>query len=435
MSYSPAVEDERQEARPRRLWPLWTALAVIATALVGCGLPTVLVVGVLREPPDRLAGAPTTGPDRLRADPATRLTGAIGTQLDRQALALLRGDRAGFLAVADPAARDDLTRQFTSLRALRVAVWRVEPSGAATPVPDRPGEWRQLVTYRYCLVEPGCTPSPVLAGTRWREAADGPRLVAVEPSKSAQTGTRPWEVSDLTVSVGRRTLVATTPGLRGRLPALLADAEAAAAVADRYVVDGVRPDRYRIFYAGRDEWRRWYGGGRPEWTGGYVVTVGGGHHEVVLNAEALRAGGVGELLRHELTHAASLPAGGWSGQEGWWLVEGLAELAGTGDRPVSGYAGLDEVRRLVAGGWDGGLDALTPADDAPAERVAASYGVGYLAVRHLLDRYGEQRLLAFFRVVVHDRRPVAEAARQVFGEPWPALRDACVAYVRTTAAG
>lgn len=433
MSYPPAVEEERHEARPRRLWPLWTALAVVASTLVGCGLPAVLVVGVLREPPERLAGAPTAGPDRAPADPAARLAAAIGTQLDRQAHALLRGDRAGFLTVADPAARDDLTRQFTSLRALRVTVWRARPSGVPTPTPGRPGEWRQLVSYRYCLVEPTCTPSPVLAGTRWRETADGPRLVAVEPSKSARTGTRPWEVSELAVSVGRRTLVATTPGLRGRLPALLTAAEAAAVVADRYVVDGVRPDRYRIFYAGRDEWRRWYGGDRPGWTGGYVVTVGGGHHEVVLNAEALRSGGVGELLRHELTHAASLPAGGWSGQDAWWLVEGLAELAGTGDRPVAGYPGLDEVRRLLAQGWDGGLDALTPADDAPAERVAASYGVGYLAVRRLLDRYGEQRLLAFFRVVVHDRRPVADAAREVFGEDWPSLRDDCVAYVRTAA--
>jgi hypothetical protein len=432
MSYSPAVDDERHGPRPRRLWPFWSALAV-AVVLVGCVLPTVLVAGVLREPPPRSTGDPGPAAERAPAGPAARLAGAIGTQLDRQAGALLRGDRAAFVAVADPAARDDLTRQFTSLRALRVTVWRAEPSGAPTPAPERPGEWRQLVTYRYCLVEPDCTPSPVLAGTRWRETADGPRLVAVEPSKSAQTGTRPWEVSELVVQVGARTVVATTPALRSRLSSLLSAAEAAAAVADRYVVDGVRPDRYRIFYAGRDEWRRWYGGGRPEWTGGYVVTVGGGHHEVVLNEEALRSGGVAELLRHELTHAASLPAGGWSGEDLWWLVEGVAELAGSGDRPVVGYAGLAEVRRAVADGWDGRLEALAPAADAPADRVAASYGIGYLAVRHLLDRYGEQRLLTFFRLAVHDRRPVADAAREVFGEPWSTLRDDCVGYVRSAA--
>ncbi|WP_416902257.1 hypothetical protein [Micromonospora echinospora] len=423
------MEDERHRSRRRRRGLLWAAVAVVAVA-VGCLLPAALVAAVVRETASRPTGDPASRP----AGPAARLAAAIDTALGRQAGALLRGDRDGFLAVAEPTARADLTRRFTSLRALRIAVWRAEPSGQPTPEPGQPGQWRQTVTYRYCLVEPDCTPSPVLAATRWRETPEGPRLVAVEPSASAETGTRPWEVSELVAAVGPRTVVATTPDLRSRLPGLLVEAEAAAAVADRYAVDGVRPDRYRIFYAGRDGWRRWYGGGRPAWTGGYVVTVGGGHHEVVLNADALRTGGVADLLRHELTHAASLPAGGWSDRHAWWLVEGTAELAGTAGRPVGRYAGLDDVRRLVTGGgWDGRLDTLAPAADAPADRVAASYGVGYLAVRHLVDRYGSQRLLDFFAAVVHDRRPVAEAAQEIYGEPWSKLHDDCVAQVRGVA--
>ncbi|BCL14178.1 hypothetical protein [Micromonospora sagamiensis] len=434
MAYSPAVEDERHGLRRRRRGLLWAAVAVVAVAL-GCLLPAALVAAVVRETADRSADEKMPRPGGPASGPVARLAAAIDTQLERQSGALLRGDRDGFLAVAEPAARGDLTRRFASLRALRIAVWWAEPSGQPAPAPGQPGQWRQLVTYRYCLVVPDCTPSPVLAATRWREAPDGPRLVAVEPSVSAETGTRPWEVSELVTAVGPRTVVATTVGLRARLPGLLAEAEAAAAVADGYAVDGIRPDRYRIFYAGRDEWRRWYGGGRPAWTGGYVVTVGGGHHEVVLNADALRTGGVADLLRHELTHAASLPAGGWSGRHAWWLVEGMAELAGVGGRPVGRYAGLDDVRRLlVGGGWDGRLDTLAPADDAPADRVAASYGVGYLAVRYLVDRYGGQRLLDFFAAVVHDRRPVAEAARKVYGEPWSELHDECVARVRAVAA-
>ncbi|MEU4566571.1 hypothetical protein [Micromonospora sp. NPDC023956] len=425
------MEDERHGSRRRRRGVLWAVVAVVAVAL-GCLLPAALVAAVVRQTAGRSTGDPASGP----GGPAARLAAAIDAQLGRQAGALLRGDRDGFLAVAEPAARVDLGRRFTALRALRIAVWRAESSGQPTPTPGRPGQWRQVVTYRYCLVVPTCTPSPVLAATRWRETSDGPRLVAVEPSASAETGTRPWEVSELVAAVGRRTVVATTPDLRTRLPGLLAEAEAAATVADGYVVDGVPPDRYRIFYAGRAEWRRWYGGGRPAWTGGYVVTVGGGHHEVVLNADALRTGGVADLLRHELTHAASLPAGGWSDRHAWWLVEGTAELAGAGGRPVRRYAGLDDVRRLVAGGgWDGRLDTLAPGADAPADRVAASYGVGYLAVRYLVDRYGGQRLLDFFAAVVHDRRPVADAAREVYGEPWPELHDDCVARVRAAVAG
>ncbi|MGC4817895.1 hypothetical protein [Micromonospora sp. DT63] len=429
------MTDGVQQPAPRRLWPLWTVL-VVMVLLLGCGLPAALIVGAVREAGGRAtisrAGAAATD------DPATAVARALSdrmtAQLQRQSTALLGGDRAGFLAVADPAAHSDLRRRFAALRALKVTVWRAEPSGLPVPVVGKPGEWRLLVRFQYCFVAPGCRPSPVLIGTRWRENGDQPRLIALEESKSAETGTRPWEISELAVAVGARTIVATTPALRGKLAGLLTQAEAAAAVADTYAVTGSRPDRYRVFYAGRTEWQRWYGGGRPQWTGGYAVTVGGGHHEVVLNADGLTSSGTDDLLRHELTHAASLPERGYPGKTTWWLVEGLAEFAGSGGQPVDRYEGLAEVRKLVRGGWDGRLEGVTPADDAPAERVGGSYGVGYLAVRHLVDRFGPERLLAFFKAVVHERKTADVAAEQAFGEQWSTLHDECVAYVRATSA-
>ncbi|MEU5937815.1 hypothetical protein ABZ807_01290 [Micromonospora sp. NPDC047548] len=431
------MTDGVDEPRPRPRWPLWTALAVVLAVLT-CGVSAALLAGLPHRTADRGAAdrAAADRPAAGRGDPATATARRVGdqlsAQLDRQAGALLDGDRSGFLAVADPAARADLSRRFAALRALRVTVWRAEPGGLPTPVAGRAGEWRQLVTFRYCFLAPDCAPSPVLVGTRWRAGGAAPLLLAVEESRSAQAGVRPWEVSELAVAVGPRTTVATTPALRGKLPGLLADAEAAAKVADRYAVAGPPPGHYQIFYAGRAEWRRWYGGGRPKWTAGYAVTVGGGHHEVVLNADALPAAGAGELLRHELTHAASLPDRGHPGKQTWWLVEGLAEYAGADGAQVSRYEGLDEAAELVAGGWNGRLDALAPADAAPADQVGGSYGVGYLAVRHLVDRYGEQRMLDFFRAVVHDRRSLDDASEQVLGDPWTALHDECVGYVRAT---
>ncbi|MEH0820260.1 hypothetical protein [Micromonospora sp. CPCC 205714] len=426
----PRLAAGMDEPRSRLRWPLWVTFALVL-AVLGCGVPAALLAGLADRPGDR---ATADRPSARRDDPATaaarRMGDQLSAQLDRQAAALLRADRTGFLAVGDRAARADLGRRFAALRALRVTVWRAEPAGLPTAVAGQPGQWRQLVTFRYCFLAPDCAPSPVLIGTRWRENGDAPLLVAMEESRSAQAGVRPWEVSELVVAVGPRTLVATTRALRGKLPALLVDAEAAAKVADRYAVAGPPPDRYRIFYAGPAEWRRWYGGGRPKWTAGYAVTVGGGHHEVVLNADGLTATAAGELLRHELTHAASLPERGYPGKQTWWLVEGLAEYAGADGAPVSRYEGLDEAGRLVAGGWNGRLDALTPADAAPADRVGGSYGVGYLAVRHLVDRYGEQRVLDFFRAVVHDRTPLDDASAQVLGDPWTALHDECVDYVR-----
>ncbi|TDC82150.1 hypothetical protein E1193_12670 [Micromonospora sp. KC606] len=424
------------------------ALAVIL-ALLGGGVPAAVLTGLPQWASDGpsaawLAPGPDGSSDRFDDAPAgadapattarRRLGEQLAAQLDRQAAALLGGDRAGFLAIADRAARADLVRRFDALRALRVTVWQVRPEGLPTPDTGRPGQWRQPVVFRYCLVVPDCTPSPVLVGTRWRAGDGAPRLLALEESRSAQAGVRPWEVSELVAAVGARTVVATTPALRRALPGLLAAAEEAAKVADRYAVVGQPPDRYRVFYAGQGEWRRWYGGGRPRWTAGYAVGVGGGHHEVVLNADALPASGLGELLRHELTHAASLTDRGHPGRQTWWLVEGLAEYAGADGAPVHRYEALEDVRRLVTGGWNGRLDALAPTDTAPADRVGGSYGVAYLAVRHLVDRYGEQQMLEFFRAAVLDRQPVDEAAERVFGDDWPTLHDDCVAYVRSASA-
>lgn len=414
----------RQPRRPQ----LWIVLAVVLV-LVACGVPGVLLLGLVGN----AAGRPA---DRAE-DPATAAARRLGqrmtAELDRQAGALLGGDRAGFLAVAEPAARPALTRRYAALRALRVTVWRPAADGLPAAVAGRPGEWRLPVRVDYCFVVPDCTPSSVEIGTRWRMVGEEPRLVAVEESRAKPAGARPWEVSDLAVAVGKRAVVATTPGRRAELPGLLAQAEAAARVADRYAVNGAPPDRYLVFYAGRAEWQRWYGGGRPKWTAGYAVGVGGGHHDVVLNAQSLSPTGVDDLLRHELTHAASLPDRGYSDRSSWWLVEGLAEYAGADGQPVDRYEGLAEVRRLLRGGWTGRLDALAPADDASDDRVGGAYGVGYLAVRHLVDRYGEQRVLDFFRAVVDERRTVDAAAAEVFGERWSSLHDDCVEYVRAAA--
>ncbi|MDX5458871.1 hypothetical protein [Micromonospora tulbaghiae] len=410
--------------RSRRRWPLWTALG-LALGLVAGTVPGVLLRG---SAPDA-AGRPAA-----KGDPGTAAQRRLGermlAQLDRQATALVGADRAGFLAIAEPAARPALSRRYAALRALRVTTWRPAADGVPAEVGERPGEWRFVVTVGYCFVVPDCAPSTVEVGTRWRLAGEEPRLTAVDPSSTDPAGVRPWQVNDLAVAVGKRVVVATTPGQRGKLPGLLAQAETAARTADRYAIGGRPPDRYLVYYAGKGEWQRWYGGGRPKWTAGYAVGVGGGRHDVVLNAQIVTPAGIDDLLRHELTHAASLPDRGYADRADWWLVEGLAEYAGADGQPVHRYDGLAEVRDLLRGGWSGRLDAVAPADDASDDRVGGAYGVGYLAVRHLVDRYGEQRMLDFYRAVVHQGRTPEQAADEVFGDPWSMLHDDCVAYVR-----
>ncbi|WFF07340.1 hypothetical protein O7622_01705 [Micromonospora sp. WMMD1076] len=415
---------ETRAVRGRRRWLLWTALG-LALGLVAGVVPGVL----LRESAPDAAGR-----SAANADPGTAAQRRLGERmlalLDRQAAALVGADRAGFLTIAEPAARPALSRRYASLRALRVTVWRPAADGVPEAVEGRPGEWRQTVTVGYCFVVPDCGPSTVELGARWRLTGEEPRLTALEPSEADPAGVRPWQADDLAVTVGKRVVVATTPAQRRKLPGLLAQAEAAARAADRYAVGGSPPDRYLVYYAGKGEWQRWYGGGRPKWTAGYAVGVGGGRHDVVLNAQIVTSAGMDDLLRHELTHAASLPDRGYADRADWWLVEGLAEYAGADGQPVHRYDGLAEVRDLLRGGWSGRLEAVAPADDASDDRVGGAYGVGYLAVRHLVDRYGEQRMLDFYRAVVHQGRTPEQAADEVFGDPWSMLHDDCVAYVR-----
>ncbi|MFY1696182.1 hypothetical protein [Solwaraspora sp. WMMA2101] len=497
---------------------MWPVLGVVATVLF-CATPVVGAVALVdrlpapdpprTQPPVAVPTGPPPSPQPGDPPEATQawLRTQIGVLLDQQAAALLAGDERGFLAVAAAGspARDDLARQFRTLRAMKVTAWRPTismlptafdpdvagggptpspsvPAGSPTPTPassptpsGSPGstpmptssatpspspspsvtvtpsatvpggsgstagspatQWRLLVSYQHCFVVPSCQTSPVVVGQRWSTDGDRLQLVAVEPSLTLQDGPRPWEVSELVVATGNRTLVATTPADRDLLPGLLRDAEEAALVADRYAVTGTAPDRYRIFYAGADEWRRWYGGDRPEWTAGYAVAIGGGHYEIVLNGTNLRDVVRPDLLRHELTHAASLPDGGHRERAAWWLIEGLAEHAAAGGRPVVRYEGLANVRRLVLEqDWQGPLSAVEPTADAENWQVSAGYGVGYLAVRHLVDRFGEERTLAFFTSVVHDGLDLDEAARLQFGEPWEDLHQGCVDYVRQAAA-
>jgi hypothetical protein len=420
---------------PRR-WPLWLALAAVA-AVLSCAVPLVVIVSLRDRGPDAAAGASPIAiqsPEPGDPEQVTQLwlRERMVEVLTQQAGALLRGDERGFLAVAEPksAAVAALRRQFRSLRALKVTTWQVR----ITDIPERAGSrWQVAVIYDHCFVDRGCLTGPVSIETTWADRGGVPRMVALKPSPSAQDGPRPWEASDLVVAVGKRAIVATTAGQKGRLAEVLREAERAAEVADRYAVDGSPPKHYQIFYAGDAEWRRWYGGDRPAWTAGYAVPVGGGHFDVVLNGKDLHSSILDDLLRHEMTHAASLPGGGYRTGDNWWLVEGVADLAAAGGRPVSRYESLGDVRRLVSGGWNGPLTTAEPGQRATDWQVSAAYGVGYLAVRHLVDRFGEQAMLEFFKAVVHERKPAAEASTEVFGEPWQSLQEDCVSYVRSAA--
>lgn len=427
--------------RPRWRWPLWLSLGLVAVLLL-CAAPVGVGVAVFRGSAGPTGTAEETAPAEPARSPVAgddaRVTVAwlrdrIDDALVTQAAALLKGDQAGFLAVADPKspAAKVLREQFASLRAMKIARW--EPAADALPAAVAGARWRALVEVDHCFVEPDCAPMSITYGTVWANTAAGVRLVGVEPSMSSFDGPRPWEVDQLVVATGKRVVVATTPALRGQLKTVLAEAERAAVTADRYTVGGPPPAHYEVFYAGTAEWKRWFGGGRPSWTAGYALPVGGRQVDVVINAAAPQRNNLDDLLRHEMTHASTMPASGFPASA-WWLVEGIAELAASGGAAPQSYEGIDDVRRLVRErNWNGPLQDLKIADGAADWEVAGAYGIGYLAVRHLAERFGEPDVLTFMKLFTHDRVSIDEASREVFGEPWSVLDDQCVAAVRAAA--
>ncbi len=103
------------------------------------------------------------------------------------------------------------------------------------------------------------------------------------------------------------------------------------------------------------------------------------------------------VLTHEVTHVAARRATGPAVPA--WLAEGLADYVGYKDVKVPLSVAAKNLRQDVRSGR---LPTGLPADEAfnggnPA--LAQAYEQSWLAVRMLVERYGEAELLAFYRAV------------------------------------
>ncbi|MDP9798001.1 hypothetical protein J2S43_006513 [Catenuloplanes nepalensis] len=386
-----------------------------------------------------VTGPPASpGPSALSYERVPWIRYQIDAALQAQAAALLAGDENGFLAPVAEGGTEltrDLRRRFETLRAMQVTAWSEEMIGAPTPVTGKGGrdEWRVVVDLRHCFVVPECTVDGLRAETRWVETpAQGLRMVAFAPSEAEENGPRPWEVTNLTVSVGARTVVGVTPKYARRLPELQKQAEAAALLADRYVRGDAGPvDRYRIFMADGKEWQRWYGGEDLEWAAGFAVPTGEARLDVVLNLSEMPEDFIDDTLRHELAHVATLRGADYSDDDdSWWMIEGIADYVDELGVPVSEYDEADLVARY-AGEVDMKDGVVVPPPDADTEdwQVAARYGVGYYAVRRISERFGEPAMLAFFDAVVRDGKTLKDAAPATLGKDWDDVNRDCLAYL------
>jgi len=436
--------------QPRRPIALRLTLALVAL-MVLCGTPAIWAAsqidfGALGNfgDPGSPGGAGGPGPTGVRSpqpgDPAYVRTAWVSAQidatLDRQTQALLSGDEKAFVAAGESGMSTELKRRFTSLRAMKVASWDPIVVNGPTEATGKGGrsEWETTLSLRHCFVVAECETDSLVVRSRWVESGGRALLVSMTPSGDSEHGPRPWEVSELQAAAGERAVVATTARYASRLPTLLREADKAAAIADRYVVGADKPDRYRVYFAGSEEWKKWYGGDRPAWTAGYAVSISNKRMEVVLNGAEVPSSFLDDILRHELTHVASLRGAKYQRDSNWWLSEGLADHALLYGQTPSRHDALTSgvARRFLrAGKWDGKATIAEPDADAPLWEAVARYGIAFLAVRRMSERFGDAKLLTFFREVMHEGSALDDASRTAFGVSWSDVEGDCARSIRS----
>jgi hypothetical protein len=373
----------------------------------------------------------------------TREHGSIQSVLDAQSEALLAGDEAGFVEDVDRAQPSLVARYrdlFATLRALLVTGWRVTVSGMDGELPLQAPDHPLDVTVEYCFGTKQCPTGLTGAGAiaratmRMSFAVSDDRIVitwlvpAATQSPSLGQGTAmrtlgaaPWQLSSLLAISGPRTVVATTPALRERLPAALAAAEAAAAVADQYAY-WLTPERYHVYLAGPDEWSRWLG--LPDGIEvARAVTTSPHTMDIVISADKVSDQALESLLRKEMGRVVTqLGANLYAvSSDRQWVSEGIAELIKYAGEPRSSVdAAVASLRAYLPSlsSIDTFLDAGRPMEPLSG---AAFSTASYLAITYISYRFGLAMLVLFVAAVLRAPMPVPRAAAQVLGVSWADL--------------
>ncbi len=404
----PATDEERTAASSRRktiAGLLFVSVALLLVWLLGA------VVGF-----DGTKSTPAGVPDAQAArstSPEPDLIGkphdSIRSVLKAQRQALLSGNEVGWLNDVDPDVPGLLLafrRIYRNLRAMGISAWDAEVTHddripLATTTLD--------VSVDYCFLLPACQPQAkgqahpphTTLGITFGEKSGRVYVegLNVPPVKRSDVLALPWEVSDLTVLLGNRVIVAAAPGVAGWAAQALPLAEKAAVVADRYSRWTPPPSRYIVYLAGHAEAKMWLRGDL-EATREVGVAQQLGSHDiqvVILLPEAATGGRLREVIQHEFGHVATLrgtepdPATFASDDS---FVEGVAEYIAHAGEPVNTSRNASVRRFLKSDRWKGEVILPVYLDADDADVTTAKYGIGYLTVRYLADKYGENLMLA-----------------------------------------
>lgn len=386
------------------------------------------------------------------ATPATPFDLA-SVALAAQATALIKGDEAGWLAAVDPGNSKLQTRyrtMYASLRALGVSQFEYHPFIREAD-PPAPSTASLGVDVTYCFSMDTC---PDYNDSEWYGA---PRISqdltlrpvaghyvitgtgkAAEPNHLQPT---PWEDGELVFAQGKRVTVAAPRSESSHLAQVVAIADRAALVNDRFAGFVGNPQkRYRIYLADAKTWRSWYGGETNKWVVGFTMPLNEAESDVVLQTSRLLSDPqlLSTTIQHELGHVVTL-GGVHNGNKSddaknLWLIEGIAEYIGWSPEPATASWRRQSVRAVMHSAHPPTTLAAKPlADNAGAQAGDAFYGLGHFAVDCLATKYGQRKLFDFVKYTLREGYGYDQASQEAFGKPFSTVDKGCVSWIKSQA--
>lgn len=433
--------------------PAWVKAAVGAFLAFELGAAALLL-----GRPDRAGQAPaaqqqpgaTARPraDAPRHDEHTRRE-SVRRLLQARADAIRARDRHRFARTLDPTRTAFVRSQlamFDALADVPVAGWRYDLHDDGDLVPAAPPgtdeAWSPSVSLRYQLTgyddEPPAVPQYftfVRRGERWLTASDSDS----DSDPERRTGRELWDFGRVAVARGERSLVLGHPAAQRLLDDVARLADAAVPRVSRVwgsdwprrvvvlvpatqkeasAILGESLDLSRIAAVAVAE--------LPGDTGQRAVG-----NRIIVNPETfarLAPNGRRVVLTHETTHVATRDAS----RPGMptWLVEGFADYVGYLGTGLSPRA---ICRELAADVRAGKAPTTLPDDtkfDGSNPALAQAYEASWIAVRMIVERTGEDSLVAFYREA--GRTSVDAAMRSVLGTTPETFTAAWRSYLRST---
>lgn len=431
------MEDHSGSPRRRRTLAVVAGVAVALLAVTA----GVVVFWPSREP--AAVARPQAKPSRTPTP-----YDEVAKIVERQVAALLKGDEKGWLAPIDPNRPALVARYrgiFRNLRALDVSHVEVH----SFPKPDfEPGEVTIASSFGYCFSGVPCPswdsdfdngPPKTIRDFTFK-MVNGKYAITVMTDgvgvahNYAQPA--PWDGPELVFGHGKRVIVAAARSQAKHVKEVLAAAEKAAVVADRYAGYVRNPQRrYRVYLADDRAWKTWYSRDRPRWSIGYARPLNSTGTDVVLKAAKVlkTRRQLAFTVQHELGHVVTL-AGltDRDTDDDQWLVEGIAEYIGAYPRKPEATGNWNvlaaEFRRGDAPKKIATAPLAANADDRTVDRL---YAMGHFAASCMADQYGERKLLAFVDRVLRRGETPDRAARAAYGKPFAAVDKACLKWIRS----